>query len=149
MAHKNMQHNSDGMKNSNAGNLICHFCNNKYRNEDSLKLHLKRHTGRNHHCDECPKTFVTKYELEEHKLIHSGEYPHSCKDCDKKFRYTHHLNRHRDQVHSARAYACIAKNCCRRFHTLKELKDHALTHGAVIIIHACQFCFEEFESSDQ
>ena len=50
-------------------------------------------------CDVCNKSFKTKYFLNVHKRIQSGENPYKCDACNKSFNQKSHLTQH-TLVHS-------------------------------------------------
>ena len=48
-----------------------------------------------HPCDICGKKFTRPQHVIRHKLLHTGEKPHACPNCDKSFaredKLKHHL----------------------------------------------------------
>ncbi|KAL2084328.1 hypothetical protein ACEWY4_019846 [Coilia grayii] len=46
-------------------------------------------------CKICNKTFVLRAQYNSHMKMHSSEKPYKCADCDKAFKYSWNLNRHR------------------------------------------------------
>lgn len=51
-------------------------------------------------CPFCERGFGSKRDLGRHLLTHTGEKPHKCDVCLKKFRLSHHLKKHKLIVHS-------------------------------------------------
>ena len=49
---------------------------------------------RRHICPECNKAFKQKHHLREHMRIHSGEKPHQCFSCGKRFRHSGSYSQH-------------------------------------------------------
>jgi hypothetical protein len=47
------------------------------------------------HHDNCAKTFANKFLLKKHEFIHTGERPHQCPYCTKKFNRKDNLLRHK------------------------------------------------------
>jgi hypothetical protein len=48
-----------------------------------------------HKCNLCPKrSFRYAKDLAKHRLVHTGEKPHACGACDRKFRNTSNLYKH-------------------------------------------------------
>lgn len=50
-------------------------------------------------CPICNKQFRDTTALRRHSLVHSGERPHACKQCDKRFRRRDHLKSHMTAYH--------------------------------------------------
>ncbi|KAG5271053.1 hypothetical protein AALO_G00175330 [Alosa alosa] len=46
-------------------------------------------------CNICNKVFKLRAQYNSHMKTHSNEKPFKCKDCDKAFKYSWNLNRHR------------------------------------------------------
>lgn len=74
----------------------CPLCNAYYKNVDSLKTHILKHSGeKKYKCDQCPKAFFTSSNLKIHKRIHSGDKPLKCKICMKAFSDPSNFNKHK------------------------------------------------------
>ena len=46
-------------------------------------------------CSDCNKKFKQSSELNKHRRIHTGENPFACPVCDKNFKQIGSLNNHR------------------------------------------------------
>lgn len=62
---------------------------------------MKCHTGiRPFPCSECPKSFVNRYNLKAHQLVHTKEKNFVCAQCGKSFSYNISLKSHLEKIHS-------------------------------------------------
>ena len=48
----------------------------------------------NHACDKCGKTFSRRWDLNRHRVVHTGERPYQCKLCWKRFNQKSNLRCH-------------------------------------------------------
>nr|XP_054751763.1 uncharacterized protein LOC129257463 [Lytechinus pictus] len=77
-------------------------------------------------CKLCGKDFVHEELLEEHKKIHTGEFPFPCSMCDKAFKVANQLKKH-ERVHTGeKPYMC--QYCNKRFYSSSNKKRHERTH---------------------
>ncbi|XP_058453698.1 zinc finger protein 271-like [Malaya genurostris] len=102
----------------------CSYCQEKFKTNQSLVLHIRYHTGekpyqcrycenryshttdrqrhemaahtkvRPHKCSECPAAFIRKRQLTIHERTHTGERPFVCPVCDKGFIQNNFLTKH-------------------------------------------------------
>ncbi|XP_050087619.1 zinc finger protein 596-like [Anopheles aquasalis] len=79
----------------------CEMCGKRFHARAGLYNHRKTHdqSYRRRQCPVCPKRFVHPYQLREHMMIHTGEYPYVCSVCDGKYRTLAKLNRHLEKEH--------------------------------------------------
>ncbi|ETN62460.1 hypothetical protein AND_005847 [Anopheles darlingi] len=79
----------------------CEMCGKRFHARAGLYNHRKTHdqSYRRRQCPVCPKRFVHPYQLREHMMIHTGEYPYVCSVCDGKYRSLAKLNRHLEKEH--------------------------------------------------
>lgn len=82
-------------ENEKVKNHHCDDCGKSFAMKHHLTSHMKIHAGiRPHMCKECGKTFTHKHCLNTHVLLHSSERPHQCEECKKTFTLKHHLVKH-------------------------------------------------------
>lgn len=92
-----------------------------------IEKHFKTHTGEKpHQCDRCFKRFSTKYHLKTHTLLHTGKKPHRCDRCNKRFRTKSSLNEHFRTHTREKPYQC--DHCFKRFRLNCILNEHIRIH---------------------
>jgi uncharacterized Zn-finger protein len=110
--------------------IICEFCENSYKNLNSLMRHKKIHTNPEK-CQfpDCYKTFSTKLELKTHEYSHQNSRDFKCifKSCEKSFKTMNGLNKHK-LIHT-NPKECNFPNCGKLFATNTCLKVHQSTHS--------------------
>eukprot|EP00808_Paulinella_micropora_P006899 g34819.t1 len=70
------------------------------------------HTGEKPHaCKQCPKRFQLKSSLREHELSHEISHPFACHKCGVTYRHRKTLARHMQKLHSMNNNAPLAVKC--------------------------------------
>ncbi|XP_026482093.1 zinc finger protein 525-like [Ctenocephalides felis] len=120
----------------------CEICNKTLATKQTLNQHKMIHTGEYpYNCELCNKTFATKSKLNRHRMIHTGECPYKCETCNKKFKEKQKLNRHK-MIHTReRSYEC--KTCNKTFTTRQNLYLHNVIHTGERPYN-CEICNKAF-----
>ena len=86
------------------------------------------HTGEKpHECTECHKKFSIKiHSKPNHMLTHTGEKLHECSECHKKFSLSSNLQRHMLTHTRGKPHEC--SECHKKCSQLGTLQSHMLTH---------------------
>ncbi|XP_026679225.1 zinc finger protein 883-like isoform X1 [Diaphorina citri] len=151
----------------------CHICDSIFTRYDSLRLHVRTHTGdRPYTCDVCGKSFVAKKHLNRHYNCshagfgyqcnicgrvmsdstnfkdhldnHKGEKKYTCEICGTGFMYKSSLHHHKFSHSKERMFQCSF--CEKKYMSPKTLKEHEQTHRSGDIKHICDTCGSEFNT---
>lgn len=97
-------------------------------------------------CDQCDKSFTTRYALNAHKTsVHLGT-TYLCDICNKSFTLPHNLIRHKNTIHQKYAYACAL--CQLSFGSPSKLKTHEIVmHQKGKRSFHCKICGKSFDSA--
>ena len=74
-------------------------------------------------CHDCDKKFKRSDHLKKHRRIHTGETPFGCTDCDKKFKQKSSLKIHRIIHTDEKQFVC--PDCDKKFARSGSLKHIA------------------------
>ncbi|GFS07879.1 PR domain zinc finger protein 16 [Elysia marginata] len=111
-------------------------------NSDSYQDPVETGNGGEYKCDECPKSFQWKANLQRHQLTHDADRKFPCENCDKVFTDPSNLQRHiRSQHVGARSHAC--SECGKTFATSSGLKQHQHIHSSVKPFQ-CEVCLKAY-----
>lgn len=108
----------------------CSQCEKSFKEKGSLKKHQRtKHLKELFHnpCPYCGKMISTST-MARHKLIHTGEKPFKCDQCDKAFRSNPEVKKHKLMCHTLeRPYKCDV--CGKGFIKMWCLKQHTKIHS--------------------
>ena len=77
-------------------------------------------------CNQCEKTYKYTQNLNRHRLIHKGVKRYKCDQCGKKFRSQYYLNVHARSHTGEKPYSC--HQCGNTFRSQQNLKNHSMAH---------------------
>ncbi|KAK6631297.1 hypothetical protein RUM44_005823 [Polyplax serrata] len=118
-------------KKNHANQVVCQVCEKNVRSKYHLQLHMAVHTGeKNYICGVCHKSYQQKWNLITHVArVHSREKPFKCNDCGKAFGYSSHFKRH------------------VKTHFLEKIKAPETLKKFILNPHKCNMCSKSFESN--
>ena len=109
------------------------LCDKTFPESGSAKRHHKiiHLEERPFACDECPKTYQSKQNLERHQLTHGSEEdrPYACDLCEQTCTTEQNLIHHKNGVHlNIRAYVCNYEGCTESYKQAAHLTQHIRKH---------------------
>lgn len=139
------------LKHSGEAPFACHFdkCGKRFFRKDLLKRHIAKHTGeKKYECEICSNSFITKFELGSHMIVHiggrkPGKKNFLCEICSHTFQKPLELERHMMKHRGEKPFAC--EMCQFRTHTPLYLAVHKKKHETPTRIE-CNECPKKFSS---
>lgn len=106
----------------------CDLCEKTFNKVCYLTQHNKTfHTGdKPHKCGRCGKRFGTEDLYEAHVAKHEGSKPHKCEMCPKEFNHKTDLRRHMCVHTNDKPFGCqeCGKTFIRKDHMIKHTETH-------------------------
>ncbi|KAH9635188.1 hypothetical protein HF086_009528 [Spodoptera exigua] len=129
------------------GTFVCDECGAHYFEERHLVFHKNSHVKKAvewYPCNECDKTFRSKYSRSFHVArIHKNEPAYPCNKCDEVFISYHMRYRHKMNVHGEkRQFPC--DGCDKIFVSRKTLREHNQRTHLQLFRHQCSLCDKKF-----
>ncbi|XP_015113672.1 zinc finger protein 81 [Diachasma alloeum] len=107
--------------------LMCPTCDKVFRNVQSFKMHMKRHTlGSRYNCETCGQSYYTNSELARHVQKHEDKRKYPCHLCDTSFLSKPELNRHMKYHNGVKKFECNL--CYKSYYESGHLKVHQRVH---------------------
>ncbi|XP_067635456.1 zinc finger protein 227-like [Eurosta solidaginis] len=105
----------------------CNICGKRFKTKWDLRQHKRIHSDEKpHKCDFCEMRFATPAAVREHLRTHTGEKPYKCKYCDRCLTTKHNLNKHLRVHLGDNIHRC--ESCPLAFSLASELRLHSTTH---------------------
>ncbi|KPJ17536.1 Zinc finger protein 93 [Papilio machaon] len=81
--------------------MTCEVCGKTFDWPPYYTTHMRRihRTEKNYKCNDCGKMFLTKYELNNHRVKHKTEKNYVCDVCSKQFKSKPGLSKHYQMYH--------------------------------------------------
>ncbi|KAK7877942.1 hypothetical protein WMY93_031418 [Mugilogobius chulae] len=105
----------------------CSVCKRLFRTRYTLEVHFRVHTGEKpYNCSICNRAFADRSNRRKHMNLHVKKSPFSCLICKKIFLYKYSLDEHVEHYHSGEQ-ECLT--CKESFVSRSELVEHMKTHA--------------------
>ncbi|XP_066601141.1 PR domain zinc finger protein 5-like isoform X2 [Prorops nasuta] len=139
--------------------VICEKCGDLFKNQHSLKQHLRSHGEKLYECDVCHSRFHRIGVLKEHKAIHRNVQV-ACSICEKKLKSKKALDIHM-LLHGNKKYQCdkcdkihgdkITYSCphCPIQFTSKSSFDKHVSYHVKPAQYSCSLCPKSFHKEYQ
>lgn len=111
--------------------FICDICSKAFKAKRDLRNHKIRHETKdvkNFQCSYCNVKLKSRYTLNRHILIHTGEKRFQCTYCQRAFTQKNELNKHLRSHIGENTYKCDHGKCSEAFRLLSELRIHQQVH---------------------
>uniref|UniRef100_A0A1A9ZVK5 LNR domain-containing protein n=1 Tax=Glossina pallidipes TaxID=7398 RepID=A0A1A9ZVK5_GLOPL len=109
----------------------CDECNRVFADRQSMRNHFlikhQKDEDKTFTCHQCPKKFVRKYLLEQHKMFAHGDRTTTCKSCNKRFDTAAQLSTHTKE----HCYGVMCDICAKVIRGTAAFQRHQLEHQGI------------------
>ncbi|KAM3614590.1 uncharacterized protein V6R79_016524 [Siganus canaliculatus] len=115
--------------------------------EDEGGLNNELHQG-DYRCNVCDLQVPSKFKLQDHMNLHTGDRPYCCAECGKRFsqiyNYRVHLRTHAQTKVAKELLMC--RVCLKGFQTEENLSKHLSSNHPEDTFYECDLCKRVFTS---
>ncbi|GCC36094.1 hypothetical protein chiPu_0014586 [Chiloscyllium punctatum] len=115
-------------------------CKMKFKIRNERQVHERKHNGYPCGFEECQFVATTWTQLQKHRKIHPSSVEHCCANCEKKFKHSCALRRHK-RIHRAQnsGWTCPMEDCDLNFRTGFNLEHHIRKDHFKLLEYKCYF----------
>uniref|UniRef100_A0A1A9VWR9 C2H2-type domain-containing protein n=1 Tax=Glossina austeni TaxID=7395 RepID=A0A1A9VWR9_GLOAU len=131
------------IKHSNYTPYMCQLCKKRFKSRQAIRYHMNTHSREKkvHQCSLCSVSFSTENQLVVHVLDHKSDSGFPCKVCGEIINSNEARELHSRRHTEERPFGCDV--CKKRF----RLRHHLIHHLKLHCLYRCEFCKEEFSTS--
>ena len=119
----------------------CPLCSIESKSFHGRNLHflISHSSDRPYNCQNCQKTFKTKYKKTQHEKSCASNTRHPCQRCSKTFSSIRNLNDHEKFVHNkdVNSFQFQCEICNKRFYKKCNYESHLISHQPTTTKYQC------------
>ena len=126
--------------------FMCQECDEVlYFKRDYIRHLRVKHNQRPLECNECGKSFTSRFALQDHETVHSLENPFRCNICGDNFDRYSSLKAHQRSHSEEMEFIC--EKCGKHLPNASQLKKHLQMHEEGVAF-SCGVCGKLFGTKD-